>query len=112
MPGGRSPDGRKLRVRLIDASHGNIDPLSAISPIRALVEQGCDLDLDMLPIVARERPDLPRPLKNWGAPWLVRDILAARASGLRVAVAALAWDKLSDRPDIQAKITALLNLNP
>jgi hypothetical protein len=32
--------------------------------------------------------------------------------GLRVAVAALAWDKLSDRPDIQAKITALLNLNP
>ena len=37
MPGGRSPDGRKLRVRLIDASHGNIDPLSAISPIRALV---------------------------------------------------------------------------
>jgi hypothetical protein len=28
--------------------------------------------------VARELPDLPRPLKNWGAPWLVRDILAAR----------------------------------
>jgi hypothetical protein len=23
---------------------------------------------DILPIVAREVPDLPRPLKNWGAP--------------------------------------------
>jgi hypothetical protein len=51
-------------VRLIDASHGNIDPLADISPIRALIEQGCDLDLDALPIVVREKPDLPRPLKN------------------------------------------------
>ena len=32
----------------------------------------------MLPIVARELPELPRPLKNWGAPWLAREILAAR----------------------------------
>ena len=52
-----------LRVRLIDASNGNIDPLSDISPIRSLIEQGCDLELDVLPIVAREIPDLPRPLK-------------------------------------------------
>jgi hypothetical protein len=29
-------DGRNLRVRLIDASNGNIDPLSDISPIRSL----------------------------------------------------------------------------
>jgi hypothetical protein len=29
-------------------------------------------------IVAREVPELPRPLRNWGAPWLVREILAAR----------------------------------
>ena len=56
-------DGRNLRVRLIDASNGNIDPLSDISPIRSLIEQGCDLELDVLPIVAREIPDLPRPLK-------------------------------------------------
>ena len=26
---------------------------------------------------ARELPELPRPLKNWGALWLVQDILAA-----------------------------------
>ena len=37
--------------------------------------------------------------------------LSLEASSV-MAVAALAWDKLSDRPDIQAKITALLNLNP
>jgi hypothetical protein len=71
-------DGRNLRVRLIDASNGNIDALADISPIRALIEQGCDLEADVLPVVARLIPDLPRPLKSWGAPWLVRDILAAR----------------------------------
>ena len=34
-----------LRVRLIDASNGNIDPLADIAPIRALLAQGCDLEL-------------------------------------------------------------------
>jgi hypothetical protein len=71
-------DGRNLRVRLIDASNGNIDALADISPIRALIEQGCDLEADVVPVVARLIPELPRPLKNWGAPSLVRDILAAR----------------------------------
>jgi hypothetical protein len=42
-----------LRVRLIDASNGNIDALADISPIRALMEQGCDLEADILPVVAR-----------------------------------------------------------
>jgi hypothetical protein len=36
------PDGRNLRVRLVDASNGNIDPLSDISPIRSLIEQGAE----------------------------------------------------------------------
>jgi hypothetical protein len=50
-----------------------------MSPIVQLLEdRGCDLDLDVLPVVAREVPDLPRPLKNWGSPWLVKEILAAR----------------------------------
>jgi hypothetical protein len=65
------PDGRNLRARLIDASNGNIDALADISPILALIEQGCDLEADILPVIAREVPELPRPLKNWGAPWLV-----------------------------------------
>src|SRR6516162_514491 len=34
-----------LRVRLIDASNGNIAPLADIAPIRALLAQGCDLKL-------------------------------------------------------------------
>jgi len=49
-----------------------------VSPIRTLLAQGCDLEADVLPIVACEIPDMPCPLKNWGASWLVREILAAR----------------------------------
>jgi hypothetical protein len=66
------PDGRNLRVRLIDASNGNIDPLADISPIRTLLDQGCEADV--VPIVAREVPDLPMPLRTgssgagWGKP--------------------------------------------
>jgi len=70
--------GHDLRVHLLDASNGNADFTADISPIRALIDQGCDLEADVLPIVARELPELPRPLKNWGAPWLAREILAAR----------------------------------
>ena len=73
----RPPDDLALRGRLFDTS-GNFDLSSDISPIRAFLDHGCDLEADVVPIVARELPELPRPLKNWGAPWLVRDILAAR----------------------------------
>jgi hypothetical protein len=38
--------------------------------------------MDILPIVARTVPELSRPLKNWGAQWLVREILAAREQRL------------------------------
>jgi hypothetical protein len=58
------------------------DPDADVYPIQALLDQGCDLEADILPIVAREVPDLPRPLKNWGAPWLLREILAAREQRL------------------------------
>jgi hypothetical protein len=61
-----------LEADLILAARGNCDPEANIEPIRALLDQGCDLEADTLPIVAREVPELPRPLKNWGAPWLVR----------------------------------------
>jgi hypothetical protein len=68
----------RLRGRLRDVAQGHFDPDAEISPISALLAQGCDLEADVVPVVARELPELPRPLKNWGAPWLVRDILAAR----------------------------------
>jgi hypothetical protein len=71
-----------IRGRLLDAAPARIDPLADVEPISGLLEQGCDLDLDVLPVVATWVSDLPRPLKNWGAPWLVREILAAREQRL------------------------------
>ena len=88
--------------RLSDASRGNFDHFADLEPIRALLDQGCDLEADVVPAVANLLPDLPRPLKNWGAPWLVREILAAREqrlAGHRVEAApparrtpAIEWD--------------------
>jgi hypothetical protein len=80
-----------------------LTPAANLAPIRALLDQGCDLEADVVPIVARLLPDLLRPLKNWGAPWLVREILAARErrlAGHRVEAAppdrrtpAIEWDE-------------------
>jgi hypothetical protein len=67
-----------LRGRLLEAAQCHIDPMADVAPISGLLDQGCDLEADVVPIVAREVPELPRPLKNWGALWLVREILAAR----------------------------------
>jgi hypothetical protein len=71
-----------LRGRLLEAAQDHIDPAADVAPISGLLDQGCDLEADVVPIVAREVPELPRPLKNWGAPWLVREILAAREQRL------------------------------
>jgi hypothetical protein len=49
-----------IGARLLDAAQGNVDPLADIAPIEALLEQGCDLDADILPVVARTVPELPR----------------------------------------------------
>jgi hypothetical protein len=43
-------------------------------PIRHLIDIGCDFEAE-----------LPRPLRSWGAQWLVREILAAREQRLRFA---------------------------
>jgi hypothetical protein len=77
-----------LRGRLEEAGQGNFDADADVAPIRALLDQGCDLEADILPIIAREVPELPRPIKKWGAPWLVREILAARAFRLNPATCA------------------------
>jgi hypothetical protein len=71
-----------LWARLDRAAQGHADAGADVAPIRALLDQGCDLEADVLPTVARTVPELPRPLKNWGAPWLVREILAAREQRL------------------------------
>jgi hypothetical protein len=67
---------------LLDAAQGHVDPAADIAPIQALLDQGCNFEMDVLPTVARTVPELPRPLKNWGAQWLVRGIPAAREQRL------------------------------
>jgi hypothetical protein len=67
-----------LKEVLIDAAGGNVDREADVLSIRAMLDRGCDLEADVLPTVARTVPELPRPLRNWGAQWLVREILAAR----------------------------------
>jgi hypothetical protein len=66
-----------LHVLLVNAARWNVDRDADVAPVRALLDQGCDLEADVLPTVARMVPELPRPLKNWGAQWLVREIMAA-----------------------------------
>jgi hypothetical protein len=73
-----------LRERLHEAAQGNVEHLD-IAPIEALLAQGCDLEADILPTVARTVPELPRPLKNWGAQWLVREILEPATGASRAA---------------------------
>jgi hypothetical protein len=71
----------QLRQGLEEAGMGHFDADADIEPMRALVVQGCDLELDIAPVlrgVAEARPPSASPLRNWGAPWLARDILAAR----------------------------------
>jgi hypothetical protein len=81
-PAARMLLGPALRQRLEEAGQGQIDPMADVGPIAGLIEDGCDLEADILPIIARDVPELPRPLKRWDAPWLVREILAAREQGL------------------------------
>ena len=71
-----------LEQLLVDAARWNVDREADVEPIQALLDQYCDLEADVLPVVARTVPELPRPLKNWGAQWLVREILAAREQRL------------------------------
>jgi hypothetical protein len=70
-----------LKELLLYAAGGNVDWEADVLTIRVLLDKGCDLEADILPTVARTVPELPRPLKNWGAKWLVREILDARDNG-------------------------------
>jgi hypothetical protein len=58
-----------LRGLLVDAARWNVDRDADVAPVRALLDQGCDLEADVVPTVARTVPELPRPPKRWDAPW-------------------------------------------
>jgi hypothetical protein len=62
-----APDPRSLSERLAQGSADDVE--AALRRIH--VQHNVESHWPAL-------PELPRPLKNWGAPWLVRDILAAR----------------------------------
>jgi hypothetical protein len=64
-----------LLGRLHEAAQGQIESFADVTPILALIEQGCDLEADVLPTVARTVPDLPRPLRSWAAKCLIRPLL-------------------------------------
>jgi hypothetical protein len=70
-----------LLGRLADAFKGNFDASASIAPIRALLDQGYDLEADIVPTVARTMPDLPRPLKRWDGP-----VAAAMIRGYRLSI--------------------------
>jgi hypothetical protein len=51
-----------LKGKLVYAAKWNVDDEADVAPIRALIDQGCDLEADVVPTVARTVPELPRPL--------------------------------------------------
>jgi hypothetical protein len=73
--GGRPCPHLEHVARLIEAAQGQVDPAADMEPISGLLDQGCDLEADILPTVARTVPELPRPLTKRSAPWLVQEIL-------------------------------------
>jgi hypothetical protein len=81
-----------LLAQLIEAAGGNVQP-GAIdtAPIAALLEQGCDLDLDVLPAVRQLINDPQQPLKSWGVPWLAKEIIRRRD-------ARMASDRITQAP--------------
>jgi hypothetical protein len=50
-----------------------------LQPIAAVLEQGCNIDLDVLPAVRdMVAIDGQPPLKSWGVPWLAEEIIRRR----------------------------------
>jgi hypothetical protein len=73
-----------LLAQLIEAAGGNVQP-GAIdtAPIEQLLEQGCDLDLDVLPAVRHLLTDpIQPPLRRWSVLWLGEEIIRRRDAGM------------------------------
>jgi hypothetical protein len=79
-----------LRQRLEEACQANYDACVSVEPIEALLAQGCDLEADILPTVARTVPELPRPLKT------IQRTPAEGLFGIAVKLAALDYSTALD----------------
>jgi hypothetical protein len=75
----------EIRHCLYEAAKWHAEPGLSVEPIRRLLDKNCDFEADILPIVAYAVPELPWPLRSWGAKWLVQEILAARERRLGLA---------------------------
>jgi hypothetical protein len=74
------PANEQLLAALTEAARGNFDPLANLEPMRDVIRQGCDLEQDVVPVVAALIPELPRA----GAPrGLSGRSLPPATSGLR-----------------------------
>src|ERR1700674_1684509 len=60
------------------AAGGNVAPGAVdVAPIQVLLAAGCDLDLDVLPVI-REIAKSQTPIKRWDHPGLIRAVLRGR----------------------------------
>jgi len=74
-----SIDDERLGNELRNAAPGSISAgCTNVSAIKALLDEGCYLELDVLPTVRQRLPALGSPLKTWGAGWLADAIRDAR----------------------------------
>lgn len=84
----RSPN--EIFEKLVEAAGGNVADTeggNVIAPVLALLRQGCDLELDVLPVVRERIATLSEPLRTWKAKWLREAILAARDGRLAASCA-------------------------
>jgi hypothetical protein len=75
------PSANEIFERLLKAANNHVADTPAgntITPILWLIENGCDLEKHILPVVARIVPGLKEPLKNWHASFLTKEILDAK----------------------------------
>ena len=67
---------------LCEAASENVDRaapgITDVAPIKQLLEDGCELYTDILPVIREQVPGLSSPLRNWGAKWLMAAIRARR----------------------------------
>lgn len=81
--------GRSLNEKseaLFEAAKGNVahgtTGIEFIGPILDLEAQGCDFELDILPVVRDRIAKIDTPLRTWGARWLRDAILEHKATRL------------------------------
>jgi hypothetical protein len=86
-----------LRALLTDAAKGRVETDCAnLTAIERLINEGCDLNDDIIPFVSARVPLLIKRLRTWNAKWLVEGIREASADRRRTG--ASVTDSLISKP--------------